>query len=102
MLRHVMLGLTLSIVYVPVPLLLARFVVANAEGSMTTWTLIVFNTTFETLLALPCTALGLLGFAMQPNYERTLEVMSTPGATQKHPVKRLINRVFCGCLRLLW
>ena len=61
-----------------------------------------FDLIFETLLALPCTAFGLLGFAMQPNYERTLAVMSTPGATQKHPVKRLLHRVFIGCLRLLW
>ena len=114
--RHVALGVMLSSLFIPVPLVLARFVVADADGcqrdtpgcrqpgvpAMSTWTLIWFDIAYETVLALPCTALGLLSFAMEPNYERVKQVMSTPGATQPHPLKRLAHRVFVGCLRLLW
>ena len=102
LLRHVTLGLTLSTLFIPVPLLLARYVVADSAGYMPTWTLIWFDLTYETILTFPCTALGLLAFSMEPNYERTKAVMSTAGATQANPVKRLLNRVFVGCLRLLW
>jgi len=102
MLRHVTLGIMLSSVFVPVPLLLACFVVARSNGKMGTWTLIWFDLTFETILSLPCTSLGLLGFAMEQNYERTKAVMSTPGAMHKNPLKRILHRVFVGCLRLLW
>ena len=75
---------------------------ADSAGYMPTWTLIWFDLTYETILTFPCTALGLLAFSMEPNYERTKAVMSTAGATQANPVKRLLNRVFVGCLRLLW
>lgn len=102
LLRHVALGLTLSLVFIPVPILLARYVVVDKAGQMTSWTLIWFDTAYETILSLPCTALGLLSFSMEPNYARIREVMSTPGAMQPNPVKRLVHRVFVGCLRLLW
>lgn len=60
MLRHVTLGLMLSMVFIPVPLLIAVYGVADDEGNMSTWTLIWFDLVFETVLAIPCTLFGLL------------------------------------------
>ena len=39
---------------------------------MPTWTLIQFDLIFNTILALPATALGLLAFSTEPNYQRVV------------------------------
>ena len=62
-----------------------------------TWRLIWWNIAFETALAVPCTALGLVGFAMKPNYERVMDTMSM----HPHPLKRIGYRII-GCIRLFF
>lgn len=96
MLRHFVLGLQLSLLFIPVPLVIAWKLVADADGNMTTWTLIWFDLVFETVLTVPCTLFGLLAFAMQGNYERVKETMSE----DPHAGRRLAKRIV-GCLRLL-
>lgn len=84
--RHLMLGLILFPIYIPITLLLARFAVGP---TLDTWTQIWFNVIFEVLLAPPVTAFGLLGFAMEPNYERVERTLSRDPS----PLKRLVHRV---------
>lgn len=96
--RHLAIGVFLSVLIVPPTLLLAANAVASIHtGMMGTWTLIIFDLVFETLLSIPCTILGLLAFCMQPNYQRVKDTMST----DKHAGKRIGKRIL-GCLRLLW
>lgn len=94
--RHLVCGLCISTIMVPVPLLLAAFVFSDASGKFATWELIWFNIGFETVLAIPCTAFGLLGFAHEPNYLRVRATMSM------HPNQctRLYRRII-GCIKLL-
>ena len=91
--RHAMLGLWLSPLFVPLPIILARLCLGEV---IDTWTLIWFNIGFETVLSVPCTALGLLAFAMEPNFARVKATMSM----HRHPVKRLGYRIV-GCAKLL-
>ena len=95
-LRHATLGLILSTAFIPIPLLIAAFCVADEHGQLSTWTLIWFDLIFETILTVPCTLFGLLAFAMEPNFERVHATMSQ----DPHPMRRLAKRI-CGCLRLL-
>ena len=97
LMRHLCLGLELSVLFIPVPLLLARYVVADRYGEMTTWTLIWFDLVFETILSAPCTIFGILSFCVEENYDRVVATMST----EPHPVRRLLRRIL-GCLKLLW
>jgi hypothetical protein len=100
--RHLALGILLLLVIVP-PTLFLGYLFANGfmdgspPGYMRTWTLIGFDIVFETLLAIPCTVVGLLAFCMEPNYDRVKATMSM----EKHPGKRIWYRIL-GCLRLLW
>lgn len=72
-LRNLAIGILVGIVYVPVALLLARYVFGPSLG---TWTLIWFNVVYEVLLAVPVLCLGLLGYALESNLEITVERMS--------------------------
>ena len=84
--RNLAIGLLVGIVYVPVALLIARFGLGPSLG---TWELIWFNVVYEVLLAIPVLLLGLLGYALEPNLDVTIEYMSN------HPncSKRLLFRV---------
>ncbi len=141
MARHLMVGLELSTLFIPIPLLIAAY---GLPDPMDTWVMIwcarnhdslerspramalrALSATsptatpliasratrrrpgppracryligFETLLAVPCTLLGLLAFAVEPNCARVLAVMST------HPNRcSRFARRFCGCVRLLF
>lgn len=72
-LRNLAIGMLLGVIYVPVALLIARYALGPSLG---TWTLIWFNVVYEVLLAIPVLLLGLLGYALEPNLEITLERMS--------------------------
>ena len=61
----------------------------TAAPSPAAWTQIWFNVIFEVLLAPPVTAFGLLGFAMELNYERVERTLSRDPS----PLKRLVHRV---------
>jgi hypothetical protein len=73
-LRNLAIGLLVGVVYVPIALLLARYAFGPSLG---TWTLIWFNVVYQVLLAIPVLLLGLLGYALEPNLEITLEQMSS-------------------------
>jgi hypothetical protein len=85
--RLLLLGLVVGVVYVPIALLLARFAVGP---TLSTWTLIWFNVAYEVCLAIPITALGLLGYAVEDNLDRTLARMSQ----NPNVIQRLLRR--CG------
>ena len=97
MLRHFVLGLQLSVLFIPLPLLIAWGGIAGHQGTLGTWELIWFDTIFETMLTVPCTLCGLLSFAMEPNYERVKITMSMEPDKCKRLGQRVIN-----CLKLLW
>lgn len=91
--RHFFLGCVIAPLYVPLPLALPYLLFGEV---FPTWTLIWYNIAFETALSVPCTALGLLAFAMEPNFARVKATMSM----HPHPVKRLGYRII-GCAKLL-
>lgn len=93
--RHVLIGLCVSCITIPVALLLA-FALTDSSGSFTTWNLIWFNVAVVTFLSIPITVFGLLGFAMEPHFLRVKQLMST----DPNMCKRLAHRL-CGCIRLL-
>jgi hypothetical protein len=84
--RNLAIGVLLGIVYVPLALLIARFGLGPSLG---TWELIWFNVVYEVLLAIPVLLLGLLGYALEPNLDVTIDYMSN------HPncAERLFFRV---------
>lgn len=65
--RHLLLGLQLSIVFIPIPILIAY---TAYHSGFEIWELVWFDIIYETVLAVPCTLLGLLGFAMEHNIAR--------------------------------
>jgi hypothetical protein len=73
-LRNLAIGMLVGVIYVPIALLIARYALGPSLG---TWTLIWFNVIYEVLLAIPILLLGLLGYALEPNLETTLEQMSS-------------------------
>ena len=79
--RHFLLGLQLSVLYIPVPILLAYFCYAPL-GGFTTMQLIWFDVWFETALALPSTLLGLLAFSMEHNCARVEATMAKELGTE--------------------
>lgn len=84
MIRHVVLGLILGIVYVPIAILIARY----GFGTFSTWELIFFNVIYLVCLAPPVTIFGLLGYAMEHNLSMVIEQMSN----DPNPCKRLVFR----------
>lgn len=94
--RHLACGLCISTVMIPIPLGIA-YALAGPDGKLATWHAIWFNIAFETVLAVPCTVLGLLGFSMEPNYLRAKRLLST----DPNKCKRLWGRIK-GCIRLLF
>lgn len=94
-LRNMAIGMMVGVVYVPIALLLARFALGPYLG---TWTLIWFNVVYEVLLAIPILLLGLLGYALEPNLDITLELMSL------HPncALRLLYRTLVSLRMTIW
>ena len=84
MARHVILGLILGIVYVPIALLIARY----GFETFSTWQLIFFNVIYLVCLAPPVTIFGLVGYAMEYNLTLVIDQMSN----DPNPCKRLIYR----------
>lgn len=84
MIRHVVLGLILGIVYVPIAILIARY----GFGTFSTWELIFFNVIYLVCLAPPVTIFGLLGYAMEHNLSMVVEQMTN----DPNPCKRLVLR----------
>ena len=84
MARHVVLGLILGIVYVPIALLIARY----GFETLSTWELIFFNVIYLVCLAPPVTIFGLVGYAMKHNLTLVIDQMSDDPNT----CKRLIYR----------
>ena len=84
MARHVILGLILGIVYVPIALLIARY----AFETFSTWELIFFNVIYLVCLAPPVVIFGLVGYAMEYNLSLVIDQMSN----DPNPCKRLIYR----------
>ena len=95
--RHLVCGLCISTIMIPIPLLLAALVFSDADGKFPTWRLIWFNIAFETVLAVPCTGFGLLGFAMEPNWLRVKAEMSM----HENKCKRL-GYLILGCIKLFF
>lgn len=62
-----------------------------------TWALIWFNLVYETILAIPCTMLGLLAFSMEYNYDRVKRTMSM----HPRPVRRAYLRIW-ACIKLFF
>jgi len=73
-LRNLAIGLLVGVVYVPIALLVARYALGP---TLSTWTLIWFNVVYEVVLGIPVLLFGLLGYALEPNLEVTLERMSS-------------------------
>jgi len=84
MARHVVLGLILGIVYVPIALLIARY----GFETFSTWELIFFNVIYLVCLAPPVTIFGSVGYAMEQNISLVIDQMSN----DPNPCKRLIYR----------
>lgn len=73
-LRNLAIGLLIGVVYVPIALLIAGLALGPA---LSTWQLIWFNVVYEVLLAIPVLLYGLLGYALEPNLELTVQQMSS-------------------------
>lgn len=73
-LRGLAIGMIVGVVYVPIALLIARYALGP---TLSTWTLIWFNVVYEVVLAIPVLLFGLLGYALEPNLDVTLERMSS-------------------------
>ena len=84
MARHVVLGLILGIVYVPIALLIARY----CFETLSTWELIFFNVLYLVCLAPPVVIFGLVGYAMEYNLTLVIDQMSN----DPNPCKRLTYR----------
>jgi len=95
--RYLCLGIVQSIIFIPLPILIAYYAVADKQGNMSTWTLIWFDLIYETILTIPCTLGGLLGWSMQHNYDRVVATMST----HPKPLPRLGYRII-NCFKLLF
>mmetsp|Transcript_32122 Transcript_32122/g.58073 ORF Transcript_32122/g.58073 Transcript_32122/m.58073 type:complete len:258 (+) Transcript_32122:32-805(+) len=93
--RLLVLGFIIGVVYVPIALLIARYALGP---TLSTWTLIWFNVVYEVCLAVPVTALGLLGYAMEPNLDWTISRMSTDPRT----VRRLMSRCLASIQMIIW
>ena len=93
--RNIMLAIVLGLIYVPFALLLARYAFGP---SLSTWTLIWFNVVYEVLLAIPVTALGLLGYSVQHHLEFTLSRMSS----NPNVAKRLGWRILSSLKLTFW
>jgi len=90
--RHLLLGVQLSVLFIPVALAIAAYFFPTME----TWTLIWFNLVYNLILVFVAVPFGLLGFAMEHNLSRVQATMSM----HPSPCERLAHRIL-GCLRLL-
>ena len=93
--RHMCMGLIIGSVWVPTGLFLARFVVGPTFA--TTWTLIMFDVCYVVCLAVPVTALGLLGYSVEHHLDHVLERMSTDPNVSARIAKRAGSSVKLQC-----
>ena len=93
--RHMCMGLIIGSIYVPTGLFMARFVIGPKFA--TTWTLIMFDVCYVVCLAVPVTALGLLGYSVEHHLDDVLERMSTDPIVSKRIAKRAGSSVKLQC-----
>ena len=87
-LRHLALGTVLALLWVPAGMLCANFVLRGQLSAVATlW----FSVIYCSSLPLAAIPLGLLGFAVAPNYARVAANMATPD-DEPSPIWRLARR----------
>lgn len=87
--RHLTLGAILSVLFIPPAVILVSPVVLGPQISA--WTLIWIASTFVTTLPLCFIPLGLLAFAIEPNYDRVDRLMARDAS---RPLHQLIMRAW--------
>ncbi len=90
--RHALIGCFVAVPAIPVGLAYARMVVAGPDGMLEAWDMIIFSVTYIAMMPLLVMPLGLLGFALEPNFERVRERMVAAKQAEKHPIRQLVRR----------
>lgn len=90
--RHLAIGFLCELVAAPPALLVARY---GLPELVTSWEVIWFSVTYIALLPIVCVPLGLLAFAVEPNYVRVEEMMSNDPMPARRLFQRLVWSPLC-------
>jgi len=96
--RYLIMGLIQSVIMIPLGVLMAYIILGdrahNAED------IVLFDASFNTVLAIPSTFMGLYAFSIEHNYQRVRNVMEAPSEEEWSGIKTLSYRIWGG-IRLI-